>query len=260
MAIVRKFGKPDLFITFTCNPKWEEIQNALNDGESYTDRPDLCARVFKLKLNELLNDLMAKHIMGKVRAYTATVEFQKRGLPHIHIVLIMEEGYKPLTPEIVDTIVSAELPDRNSNPELYRIITKNNIHGPCGNVNPNAPCMVGEGAERKCSKKFPKALVENTVLSQQNYPEYRRRGPENGGQIHEINRGTAANPDIFHCDNSWVVPYNPLLSLRYNAHINVEVVYSTKCVKYQRARQSGYGIGSAKRGREVSERKIYLGE
>ena len=24
MAIVRKHGKPDLFLTFTCNPKWRE--------------------------------------------------------------------------------------------------------------------------------------------------------------------------------------------------------------------------------------------
>ena len=25
MSIVRKYGKPDLSITFTCNPKWDEI-------------------------------------------------------------------------------------------------------------------------------------------------------------------------------------------------------------------------------------------
>ena len=29
MSIVRKFGKPDLFITSTCNPQWEEITSAL---------------------------------------------------------------------------------------------------------------------------------------------------------------------------------------------------------------------------------------
>ena len=232
MAIVRKYGKPDLFLTFTCNPKWQEIEEALNEGESYTDRPDLCVRVFKMKLDALLLDLLKRQILGPVKAYTATVEFQKRGLPHAHIVLIMDDGYKPLTPEMVDNIVCAEIPDRDLNPELYKVITSNNIHGPCGNVNINCPCMVGDEVERKCSKNFPKALVENTVLSQQNYPQYKRRSPEDGGNIHQVNRGTAANPNVFHVDNSWVVPYNPFLSLRYKAHINVEVVYSTKCVKY----------------------------
>jgi hypothetical protein len=32
MAVVRKRGKPDFFITFTCNPRWPEItENLLND-------------------------------------------------------------------------------------------------------------------------------------------------------------------------------------------------------------------------------------
>jgi len=29
MAIVNKFGKPNLFITMTCNPKWHEIEENL---------------------------------------------------------------------------------------------------------------------------------------------------------------------------------------------------------------------------------------
>ena len=32
MAIVRKFGKPDLFITVTCNPNWREIVENLFPG------------------------------------------------------------------------------------------------------------------------------------------------------------------------------------------------------------------------------------
>ena len=32
MAIVRKFGKPTLFITMTCNPEWPEITKSLNPG------------------------------------------------------------------------------------------------------------------------------------------------------------------------------------------------------------------------------------
>jgi hypothetical protein len=48
MAIVRVFGKPDLFITVTCNPNWPEIKEALDEGQTPADRPDLVARVFRL--------------------------------------------------------------------------------------------------------------------------------------------------------------------------------------------------------------------
>ena len=54
MAIVRKFGKPTLFITMTCNPEWQEIKDSLNPGESAFDRPDITTCVFKLK-NDMLN-------------------------------------------------------------------------------------------------------------------------------------------------------------------------------------------------------------
>lgn len=50
MAIVRAFGKPDLFITFTCNPKWPEILAELEEGQVPNDRPDLIARVFYMKV------------------------------------------------------------------------------------------------------------------------------------------------------------------------------------------------------------------
>ena len=53
MAIVRVKGKPDLFVTFTCNPKWLEIVEELLPGQQAEDRPDIAARVFKMKLDEL---------------------------------------------------------------------------------------------------------------------------------------------------------------------------------------------------------------
>jgi len=47
MVIVRRYGKPDLFITFTCNPPWREIEEQLLSGQTPSDRPDLTARVFQ---------------------------------------------------------------------------------------------------------------------------------------------------------------------------------------------------------------------
>ena len=73
MAIVRAFGKPDLFITFTCNPKWPEITRELRPGQTAADRPDLVARVFKMKLDALLTDLWETGIFGHVRARVHTV-------------------------------------------------------------------------------------------------------------------------------------------------------------------------------------------
>ena len=39
MAIVRKFGKPDLFVTVTC-PEWPEMAAALLASNTPADRPD----------------------------------------------------------------------------------------------------------------------------------------------------------------------------------------------------------------------------
>lgn len=58
MAICRWEGNPDLFITFTTNPKWEEISDHLKmyGSDDPNDRPDLEARVFKMKLDEMISD------------------------------------------------------------------------------------------------------------------------------------------------------------------------------------------------------------
>jgi hypothetical protein len=41
MSIVRKNGKPDLFITMTCNPEWPEIKENLKPWQRSEYRPDL---------------------------------------------------------------------------------------------------------------------------------------------------------------------------------------------------------------------------
>ena len=84
-----------------------------------------------------MDDLLKLEILGGgvcvcvcVKAHTATMQFQKRGLPHVHILLIMDAECKPKTTEMIDNSVSAEIPDRDPNLKLYELITTQNIHEP----------------------------------------------------------------------------------------------------------------------------------
>jgi hypothetical protein len=75
----------------------------------HQDRPDLVSRVFRAKFEELRRRLLYNDILGKVKAYVYVVEFQMRGLPHAHWLLIMQRKYKITCPEQYDMIISAEL-------------------------------------------------------------------------------------------------------------------------------------------------------
>jgi hypothetical protein len=142
MAICKWAGCPDAFITFTCNPQWLEIKRALPLGQQPQDRPDLVTRVFKVKLKELINDIHKNHILGRTIAGIYVVEFQKRGLPHAHILI------KPHMVEDVDHMISAELLNSETNKLAHVTVARCMMHGPCGVVFPNAPCM----EEGKCKK------------------------------------------------------------------------------------------------------------
>lgn len=71
MAICRSVGTLDLFVTCTCNPTWPKIKYMIEKipRQRVEDRPNIVARVFKLKLKELLNNLIKKHF-GTVVAGT----------------------------------------------------------------------------------------------------------------------------------------------------------------------------------------------
>ena len=225
MARCRALGKPDLFITFTCNPKWPEIVEAMKDfqvREGSSNRPDLIARVFQLKLESMMKDIETEQIFGKLSGYMYTMEWQKRGLPHAHILLFLDPDDAIRTVADIDKAVCAELPDPDTNPELFQLISEHMIHGPCGSLIPNRPCC----SKGSCEERYPKNYSNQTVLSEDNYPNYRRRSPENGG------KSFLYGENQIEIDNGWVVPYNPYLMMKYRAHINVEVCGSVKAIKY----------------------------
>ena len=63
----------------------------------------------------ICEEIFKKHIFGQVKALMYFVEFQKRGLPHANILIILEDDYKLNKTDDYDEIISAEIPD----PDLH---------------------------------------------------------------------------------------------------------------------------------------------
>ncbi|XP_057432714.1 cation/H(+) antiporter 15-like [Lotus japonicus] len=157
MTICKRFEYLDLFITMTCNANWKEIQDFVTPrGLRTDDRPDIVARVFKMKLNDLMSNLK------KVRTQLC---FRKRRLPHDHILIWLQ----------------------------------------------------GEGK----FKTWDDIDKSSTTIDEEGYPKYRRRNT----------RVSVTKKDTV-MDNTYVVPYNPGLLVRYQAHINVEYCNKSNSIKY----------------------------
>lgn len=135
----------------------------------------------------------------------------------MHLLLFLEQPFKLLTPNDVDTVISAQWPDPESEPLLFSIVKSCMVHGPCGAFNPSAPCM----EDGKCTKYYPKPFQEHTTMDQHGYPLYAR--PDDGRQ-YEV-RGKML-------DNRWIVPYNPASLARFNCHFNAECAVTFRSVKY----------------------------
>jgi hypothetical protein len=129
-----------------------------------------------------------------------TIEFQKRGLPHAHNLLFLHPSSKYPTPDDINKIISAEIPNPDTDKELYHLVKNHMIHGPCGSDNTSAPCM----PNGKCAKYFPKKNQEKTIVDQDGYPVYRRRSKS----FTILKSGKTM-------DNRHVVPYNPFLLKKY---------------------------------------------
>ncbi|XP_062113950.1 uncharacterized protein LOC133824953 [Humulus lupulus] len=136
-----------------------------------------------------------------------TIEFQKKGLPHAHILLFLHSTLKNPSADHIDNIISVEIPDLNVDPDGYNAINKFMIHGPCGKLNSNSPCMMQD----RCTKHFPKKFNDQTTIDTDGFPVYKRR---NTG-IHVEKKGVLL-------DNRYVVPYHRNLIVKFDAHINVE--------------------------------------
>ncbi|XP_074374699.1 uncharacterized protein LOC141715116 [Apium graveolens] len=123
LTICRAIGHPSFFLTMTCNSKWPEIQEMLKflPNVDPVDAPDIVSRVFKLKIDQLLDLIKKRNYFGKCIGIMHVIEFQKR--------------------------------DKNSDPIAYEAVKKYMMHGPYEKDLYTSPCMV----KGKCMRHFPKS-------------------------------------------------------------------------------------------------------
>ena len=78
----------------------------------------------------------------------------------MHLLIFLDPAYKIWDASDIDSIVSAQIPDPVANPVFYNIITQSMVHGPCGDANPDAKCMV----DGHCSKRFLVKILSMVMM------------------------------------------------------------------------------------------------
>jgi hypothetical protein len=235
MALPMRYGKPDLFITVTCNPRWPEITAALPPGSKWHHHPDIIARVFMRKLRRMIKEIMKDEIFGQVKAYVYRIEWQvracnhhpschlfvhntqARGMPHAHCLFILKD--KILSARHIDSVVSAEVPDPIAEPELHELVATHMMHPIC-DLDTSHGCR--HDANDKicdCRRHFPKQMSPTTVIVADGYPMYKRRG-----------RHTITMRDGRIVTDNWVVPFNKQVArMRVCSRINVTIEKGICC-------------------------------
>ncbi|KAL8090536.1 hypothetical protein AgCh_039840 [Apium graveolens] len=185
-------GHPSLFLTMTTNTKWPEIQRMLKHmpGVDVADAPDVVARVFKMKVDQLMNMIRKKNCFGRCIGVMHVIEFQKRELPHTHILIWLHPDDKPKIIEQIDKMVSVEIPDPEIDLVGYNVVSNYMIHEPCGPDYTKSPCMVKDN----CIKHFPKLKKGSRSFEDLKTVN---------GHIHETFKEAYAALGLLQNDNQW---------------------------------------------------------
>nr|GEU47534.1 hypothetical protein [Tanacetum cinerariifolium] len=181
--------------------------------------------------NQLENDNRDASKLGKSiflpSSFTGGVRFMRQN--YFNAMTLYD---KLLNPERINDFISAKIPDKDLDPDLYTLLTKHMMHGPCGADNPSCPCSI----KGVCIKNFPKKYSNRTTNDSASYPVYRRKedGPDRVTariQVGDCDNETPSNVEVVDeikdyydcryllaCQSSWRI-------LKY------EVVYRTSAVE-----------------------------
>ena len=208
LTIAAHLGNPTFFVTMTCNPDWPEIRCKLRPGQNFSDIPTVVNRVFKQKLSLLLHTLKTMFPNAGSQRYSIhCVEFQKRGLPHAHILIKYDRDC--ISPDDIDSVVSAEMP---SDPDDRALVQQFMTHNhPAPDSPPSKYCQrtLPDGS-RDCRFHYPFSLCQKTTIDDEGRVRYRRR----------------------HAGDEMVVPHCLALLRKFRCHINFEIAGTSHLFQY----------------------------
>ena len=198
---------PTFWVTFTCNSDWPKIHQLLLPGQTWRDQPFLVVRVFKAKLTQFItvfSNLFPN--AGPLDYLIERVEFQKRGLPHAH--MLFKFRHDLLHPLDIDRVVSAEMPE---DPNDAALIIKYMLHH---HPNPDRPlssyCQKMVNGERVCRFQYPHPINNQTTIDADGQVHYRRRKEEDRMVVEHI---------------------LPLIRL-FQCHINIQIASTSHIFQY----------------------------
>ncbi|XP_037127750.1 uncharacterized protein LOC119134799 [Syngnathus acus] len=148
-AMIRQLGTPTFFCTFSAaEMRWEEVITAIKaqQGEVVNfaeldwatkceilrSNPVTTMRMFDKRVEALFRDLILSP--ARVVDYFYRLEFQHRGSPHIHCLIwvkdapVFEEASEGAICGFVSRYISAQLPDPEKEPALYKKVTEVQMH------------------------------------------------------------------------------------------------------------------------------------
>ena len=121
------------------NPSWPEVIQACGDTAP-SERYDVVARVFNIKLKAFIGDIKSGRF-GPTIGDLMVVEWQKRGLPHAHLLLFFAPNAKMRRPEDYDMMVCAEIPDPTLDADLHFLVLRHMLQPRPPSFLVNTSCM-----------------------------------------------------------------------------------------------------------------------
>ena len=184
LAMVKNLGLPTFFMTLSCaDLRWAELPYIISklNGVELSDvqinemdyetrcnllnsNPVLLARHFQYRVETFFKEIIVNGPLGITNYHAIRVEFQMRGSPHIHSFLWIK-GAPKLTAAtkdeyitFIDKIVKAELPNPETEAELFNLVRTYQVHSHCRS------CRKYKNVE--CRYDFGRLFTDRTIVAE----------------------------------------------------------------------------------------------